>query len=163
MSTADEIQKLNDLRERGAITEEEYQKAKARLLNPPPSTADRLGQAVDGVAANENLWSMFIHLSQFCGYVVPLAGMVVPIVLWQMKKNESRTIDLHGRIVTNWLITEFILAVVFGLLTFIVVGMPLLIALLVVGVVFPIIGGIKANNGEAWPYPCSIRFFALNA
>ena len=25
--------------------------------------------------------------------------------------------------------------------------------------IFPIIGAIKANDGEVWPYPLSIRFF----
>ena len=29
-------------------------------------------------------------------------------------------------------------------------------ALAVLGIVFPIIGGIKANNGEVWKYPLSI-------
>jgi len=28
----------------------------------------------------------------------------------------------------------------------------------VIGVVFPIIGGIKANNGQLWKYPLSIPF-----
>ena len=28
----------------------------------------------------------------------------------------------------------------------------------IVGIVYPIIGGIKAQNGEAWPYPGAIRF-----
>jgi uncharacterized Tic20 family protein len=105
---------------------------------------------------------MFIHLSQFCGYVIPLAGLIVPIVLWQIKKNDSDIIDRHGRIVVNWIITEFILGIVFALLCFVVIGIPLLFALAVVTVVFPIVGGLKANNGEAWKYPCSIGFFSVD-
>ena len=45
------------------------------------------------------------------------------------------------------------------ILLFVVVGIPLLLVLAVVAVVFPIIGGIKANNGEVWKYPLSITFF----
>jgi len=26
-------------------------------------------------------------------------------------------------------------------------------------IAFPIVGGIKANNGEVWRYPLSIQFF----
>jgi len=26
------------------------------------------------------------------------------------------------------------------------------------GIVFPIIGGMKANNGELWEYPLTIKF-----
>jgi uncharacterized Tic20 family protein len=33
------------------------------------------------------------------------------------------------------------------------------VALVIIGIVFPIIGGIKANNGEVWKYPLSIPFF----
>ena len=105
---------------------------------------------------------MFIHFSQFFGYVVPLAGLVVPVVLWQIKKNDSEIIDKHGKIVTNWIISVIIYAIVFSLLCFIIIGIPLLFALAVVGIVFPIIGGIKANNGEVWPYPLSIKFFQID-
>jgi uncharacterized Tic20 family protein len=40
-----------------------------------------------------------------------------------------------------------------------VIGVPLLIILGVLGIIFPIIAGIKANNGEVWKYPGAIGFF----
>ena len=43
----------------------------------------------------------------------------------------------------------------FFLLTFVVIGVPLLIVLAVAGIVFPIVGAIKANSGEFWEYPCT--------
>ena len=104
-------------------------------------------------------WAMILHLSQFAGFVVPLAGLVVPIVIWQIKKEEFPELDAHGRIVANWIITELILGVIFFILIFLVVGIFLLIALSVVGIAFPIIGGLKANEGEIWKYPLSIKFF----
>ncbi len=158
MSIADEIGKLNELRQSGAITEDEYQEAKEVILaeNQPSSREE------DYMETDVNQWGMFIHLSQFCGYIVPLAGLIVPILLWQMKKNESEIIDQHGRIVLNWIITGFIFAIIFGLLCFVVIGIPLLIALAVVGIIFPIVGAVKANNGEVWSYPCSIKFFNIN-
>ena len=39
MNVADEIQKLQQLRQTGAITEEEFAVAKARLINGPPAAA----------------------------------------------------------------------------------------------------------------------------
>jgi uncharacterized protein len=156
MSIADEIGKLNELKQSGAINEEEYQKAKEAILGENQPGFD----AADDMETDANQWGMFIHLSQFCGYIVPLAGLIVPIMLWQMKKNESDIIDQHGRIVLNWIITEFILAIVFVLLIFVVIGIPLLIVLGAIGIIFPIVGAVKANNGEIWPYPCSIKFFS---
>lgn len=99
------------------------------------------------------LWAMILHLSVLAGYAVPFAGLVAPIVIWQIKKEQLPEIDAHGRMVANFLISIFIYGVIAGLLVFLLIGVPLLIALSVIGVVFPIIGGIKANNGELWKYP----------
>ena len=49
MSVADEIAKLDALRQSGAITEEEYQKAKASLLEPQETPV--LTQIGDGMSA----------------------------------------------------------------------------------------------------------------
>lgn len=162
MSIAEEIEKLNNLLKSGAISEDEYQKAKESVLAGDRSATEKVSQAVHDISSDVNMWSMFIHLSQFCGYIAPVAGFVVPIVLWQMKKSDSEIIDKHGKIVLNWILTELIFVIVFGLLCLILIGIPLIIALGVVGIVFPIIGGIKANSGEIWPYPLSIKFFRLD-
>ncbi len=161
MSVADEIAKLDALQQSGAITEEEYEKLKAALLEKQVSgSPDAVHISIPSFDVNN--WAMFIHLSQFCGYIVPLAGLIVPIVLWQLKKDEDAGIDLHGKIVANWLITELIMAVVFVFLCAFMIGYPLVMALTVAAIALPIIGGIRANNGEAWPYPLSIRFFPLD-
>jgi len=113
-----------------------------------------------------NKWAMFLHLSQFAGYVIPLAGMIVPIAIWFAKKEEMPELDAHGKMVANWLITELIFGA--ALFMFGLVGMilfPLLLCLLpiaiglgIAGVAFPIFGAIKASNGELWPYPLTIQF-----
>jgi len=105
------------------------------------------------------MWAMFLHLSQLAGFALPLAGLVVPILIWQLKKAELPELDVHGKIVVNWILSALIYAVVCVILVFLVVGIPLLLLLAVLAIVFPIVGGIKANNGEAWKYPLSISFF----
>lgn len=105
-------------------------------------------------------WAMFLHLSVLAGVViVPLAGWIAPIVIWQVKKDELPEIDEHGRIVVNWLISAAIYFVVCLLLIFVIVGIPLMAIWGVITILFPVIGGIKASKGEIWPYPMSIRFF----
>ena len=103
-------------------------------------------------------WSMFLHLSVLTTYIVPLAGLVAPIVIWQMKKNDSPKLDTHGKIVVNWVLSMILYMIVSVVLSFVIIGLPMLLALVVLNIVFPIIGGIKANNGETWRYPLSIRF-----
>ncbi|PIE22122.1 MAG: hypothetical protein CSA62_14130 [Planctomycetota bacterium] len=108
------------------------------------------------------MWGMAIHLSQFCGYLVPLAGLIVPILIWQTKKNDSPIIDRHGRIVANWMMTVIPLAAIFFVLTLAIIGLPLLIVLGVIVIIFPVVGAIKAQSGEAWKYPGSIPFFRVS-
>jgi len=103
-------------------------------------------------------WAMFLHLAQFTGYVIPFAGFITPIVIWQIKKTEMPPLDAHGKVVLNWMISQFIYIMVGLALSFIVIGIPILFVAIILGVVFPIIGGIKANSGEVWKYPLSIPF-----
>jgi len=162
MNISDEIERLHRLKESGAISEEEYRRLKDALLSKDRPAGEKLADTVAEISSDTNMWTMFIHLSQFLGYIVLLAGLVVPIVLWQVKKNDSPVIDKHGKIVVNWIITEIILYTVCILLSFILIGIPLLIILGILSIVFPIIGAVKASNGEAWKYPCSIKFFNVD-
>ena len=104
-----------------------------------------------------NQWSMFLHFSMLAGFIVPFAGLIVPIVLWQMKKEEYPIVDVHGKVVVNWLISSFLYGVVCFILSFIVIGLFLFPVLIVICVIFPIIGGIKANDGVVWEYPMSLK------
>jgi uncharacterized Tic20 family protein len=104
-------------------------------------------------------WALFLHLSQLAGFVIPLAGWIAPILIWQLKKQEMPALDAHGKVVVNWILSELIYGTICVILIFVVIGIPLLIVLMLLGIIFPIIGAIKADNGEVWKYPLSIRFF----
>lgn len=101
---------------------------------------------------------MFLHLSQLANVFVPIFGLIIPIVLWQTQKDKMPGLDAHGKMVTNWIISSVIYAVVSGILAFVLIEFLGLFALYIMGIVFPIIGGIKANNGELWEYPLTIKF-----
>jgi hypothetical protein len=57
------------------------------------------------------------------------------------------------------MISAIIYAIICIILMIVVIGIPLLFALGLVSLIFPIVGGIKASDGEVWPYPLSIKFF----
>lgn len=103
-------------------------------------------------------WAMFMHLSQLANFVIPLAGVIAPIVMWQTKKDQLEGVDAHGKVIVNWLISSFIYSIGCAILSIILIGIPMLIALGVLAIGFPIYGAIKANDGEVWPYPLSIKF-----
>jgi uncharacterized protein len=158
MTLNEELQKLQQLHQSGVLSDEEYARAKASLLNNPSLSPTGGGAGKDTTDLRTRQWALFLHLSQFSGYLIPLAGLLVPIVIWQLKKVEMPGIDVHGKIIVNWIISEIIYAAIGVILTFVIIGIPLLIALGIIGIIFPIVGGIKANNGEAWKYPLSISF-----
>ena len=101
---------------------------------------------------------MFLHLSQLASVVVPLAGIVLPIVLWQTQKDKMPALDPHGKMVANWMISAVIYAVASVVLMFVLVGFLTIFAVAAMSIIFPIIGAIKANNGELWEYPVTIKF-----
>ena len=104
-------------------------------------------------------WAMLLHLSVFASYAAPLAGLIVPILIWQLQKESYPSIDDHGKEVANFVLSLYIYTIAAGLLCLVFIGIPLLFILAAVGVAFPIIGAIKANNGELWHYPAMIRIF----
>lgn len=107
---------------------------------------------------DEKQMGLFLHLSQLVNIVIPFGGVIAPIIIWQMKKDEIPALDAHGKMIVNWLISSLIYLVVSGILMIIVIGILGLLAVALMGVIFPIIGGIKANNGELWDYPLTIKF-----
>ena len=70
------------------------------------------------------------------------------------KSSCLKPVDTH-----RWIISAAIYAAVCFILVFLFIGVPLLMVLGVLAIAFPIVGGIKANNGEVWKYPLSIQFF----
>ena len=100
-----------------------------------------------------NQWAMFLHFSILAGWIVPLGGLIVPILIWQLKKDELPGIVPHAHVVINWIITSLVYAVICFVLTFVLIGILGFIALGLATVVFAIIGGIKANEGTLWEYP----------
>ena len=101
---------------------------------------------------------LFLHLSQLANVILFPVGIIVPIVLWQTNKEKMPALDAHGKMVVNWMISFTIYAIVSIILMFVLIGFLTIIAVGIMGIVFPIIGGIKANNGELWEYPLTIKF-----
>jgi uncharacterized protein len=107
---------------------------------------------------DEKQMGLFLHLSQLANLLIPFAGIVAPIIIWQTQKDKMPALDAHGKMVTNWLISSLIYWVVSGVLAIVLIGFLGMLALVIMGIAFPIMGGIKANNGEFWEYPLTIKF-----
>ena len=109
--------------------------------------------------SEEKQMGMFLHLSGLAFAILFPLGLVLPIVLWQTQKEKMPGLDAHGKMITNWMISATIYGVVSFVLMFVLVGFLTGLAVWLMAIIFPIIGGIKANNdGELWEYPLTIKF-----
>ncbi len=101
-------------------------------------------------------WGMFAHLSALIGFVIPFGNVIGPLVIWQMKKDESFIAD-QGKEALNFQITVTLAVFACLLLSLIVIGMLLLPIVGLAALVLTIIGGVKANGGERYRYPFALR------
>lgn len=107
---------------------------------------------------DERMWAMLAHLASFSGFIVPLGTVLGPLVIWLIKKDQSYYIDQQGKEAVNFNISILIYGIVSGILMLIAIGVLLAIATGIVWLVFTIIASTKANNGEHYRYPLTIRF-----
>lgn len=103
---------------------------------------------------------MITHLSQLLDFVTGIGGFIVPLILWATQKDSVLGMDEHGKMIMNFQISLFIYSIISIPLIFLFgLGIFLLIAIWILGLVYPIINAIKVNNGESPEYPFAIKFF----
>ena len=149
----EELQKLDELRKSGAITEEEYQREKSRLLgqNYLPTEKQYWGMS-------EKSYIALMHISQLGGYVLPFLGFILPIVMWMINKDQNAAIDKHGKNIINFMITCVIFGCIGAVLAIVGIGVIILAVIPILQAIFAVLGAIKANNGEYWKYPLTFEF-----
>ena len=104
-------------------------------------------------------WAMICHLVALVGLLGNGIGFVLgPLVVWVLKKEEDAFIDEQGKESVNFQITMLIAAVISAVLMLVLIGFLLITIVVAMMIIFPIIGAIKANDGEHYRYPLTIRF-----
>jgi uncharacterized Tic20 family protein len=111
------------------------------------------------------MWNMLCHLSALAGLIIPVFGNFLgPLLVWQIKKHEIPSVEAHGKAALNFQLTVFIASAVGSVLAFVLsffcVGLllvPVVVAIALAGIIFAIIAGIKANNGQDYRYPFSFN------
>jgi len=114
------------LAERCEVSTRTIQRIESGEVDPRAYTLHCLGETLEfdfgeQNTGNENFWLAILHLSSiFC-------VLVIPLLLWSWKKNQSYKIDQQGRHVLNFQITMTLS--LFAALFFMIVGLPMLILL----------------------------------
>lgn len=107
---------------------------------------------------DERMWGMLTHLSALSGLIVPPGIILGPLIIWLIKRDQSYYVNQQGKEALNFNISYTIYFLISGILIFVLIGILLSIAVGVMWIIFTIIAAVKANNGEAYYYPLTIRF-----
>jgi len=107
------------------------------------------------------MWAMFCHLAGFAGLlpITPAFGsIIVPLIIWQIKKNDFPFVDEHGKEAVNFQISILMYSLICIPFCCICIGFIFLAVVGIIDIVCLLIASIKANNGEHYRYPICIRF-----
>ena len=99
------------------------------------------------------------HLSQLLDYVTGFGGLIVPLVLWLIKKDEITDMDKTGKVILNFQLSMFLYAIIcVPLILLFGLGFLGLIGIAIISFVFPISNAIRVSNDKEPNYPFSIAF-----
>jgi uncharacterized Tic20 family protein len=132
----------------------------AALQRPatPARVPDGFPAAGDPVAARSqgNTVPVLMHLSVLSGIIIPLGGLIVPLILWLVNRGIPRY-DAQGKEVMNWVIFLAIYGIVSGILSIVLIGLLMLVVGAVAILVLAIMGAVKSSKGEFFKYPLPFR------
>ena len=126
-----------------------------------PASAPAQGGGPTGMA-------MFAHLSLSIGFVIPFFGLIVPIVIWVVKSGEDERAVSCAKEALNFqisLLLWFLVALGIFALGFVVPPVIYLAALfaaalVLAGLILPIVATVKASGGEIYSYPFTWHLFS---
>jgi uncharacterized Tic20 family protein len=108
------------------------------------------------IAPEERTLAALTHLSGLAGYLIPLGGVLVPIILW-MVKSDSKVISSVAKQALLLNVIVFLVIAVTAILWITVVLIPLVVLLwcllFLAAVALPIVGAVKALDGAYYRYP----------
>ena len=138
---------------------------------PPPSVPPGGGPPMGGPPAGgppgqrplppdqERLWGMLAHLLSFVAAYIAL-GFVAPLVVLLVFGPRSAYVRAQAVESLNFNLSWLLYAIVAGILVIIGIGLLILLALGIAYVVLVIIASVRANNGQLFRYPLTIRFMS---
>jgi len=128
----------------------------------PASPLTRIRQRLprlNAPADADATWNLVAHWGGALGMLITfgVGGWIAPLIALLVKGNQSPTVRAHAVDALNF---QLVLSIVGALAWLVTWRLPVFWPLLVVtlaGVVFGVIGGLRANDGLLYRYPFSAR------
>jgi uncharacterized Tic20 family protein len=113
-------------------------------------------QATIAIEPQDRTLAILTHLSGLAGYIIPLGGVLVPVIIWIVKSDHPVISSIAKQAVLLNVVVFFLgCALALLLLTVILIPVTFLgwAVLGLIAVILPIVGAIKASDGEYFRYP----------
>jgi uncharacterized protein len=115
-------------------------------------------EVVENLTSDDKLWGMLSHLLVFCTMLgIPFGNILAPLIIMLTQKDKSQYVVDNAKESLNFQIAYTIYGFAVGILCFLIIGLLALPVLAIAWVVFPIIAGLKANDGIKYQYPYIFR------
>jgi hypothetical protein len=127
-------------------------------LTPPPPPVP--GTPPPGFASNEEkTWALIAHFGGAVGmfFLFGVGGWIAPLIAMVAKGDQSPTIREHAVKALNFQLTWSIVGVIGYVTICIVIGFIIFPVAALMGIIFGIIAGVKANDGQLYEYPAAIK------
>jgi hypothetical protein len=129
-------------------------------VTPVSTTPPSDNPTVSSKQKEERNWALIAHLSSLSSFM-GIPGFVGPLIVWLVKKDELPFASAQAKEALNFQISLFLYAIACLALTLTiigaVIGIPGLLALGIIEIVFTIIASFKAGEGNSYRYPMTIR------
>ncbi|HEY8471462.1 MAG TPA: DUF4870 domain-containing protein [Natronosporangium sp.] len=131
------------------------------MSTPPPPPPPGVGPTPPAGYANndEKTWVLLTHFGGAGGAFLlsGVGGWIMPLIALIAKGNQSPTVRAHAVQALNFQLTWTIVGVLGWATVCVIVGGLGILAAVLMGVIFGIIAGVKANEGQLYEYPLSIK------
>jgi len=112
------------------------------VITPPPMPP----------RGSDKIWALLCHLSTFIGM-----PFLLPLVVYLAMKGDSPYVAENAREALNFHLSLVIYVLCCIPLTFVLIGIPLMVAIGFASLVFAIVAAIKASDGGCYRYPLTLR------
>lgn len=112
------------------------------------------------ISKEERNWAMLSHLSGLLAFATLIGGVLGPLVMWMIRKDDMNFAADQAKEALNFQITVFVAGLIAGVMCLILIGFALLAILVIIDLILMIVAAVKASEGVSYRYPFNLRLIS---
>lgn len=108
------------------------------------------------VTSDDRTWGVLVHASALAGFFVPFGNVLGPLLVWAIKREESRFVNENGTAALNFQISWTIWMVLALASLLVLVGFVLVPVVALAWLVLVVLAIVEASEGSVYEYPLTL-------